>query len=324
VTARKHHYVPQCYLKGFVADRENPKLFVVDLEARRTFETSPANVAAERDFHTIDVEGVAPDALENAFSEFEAELDHALRRIIATQSIANNDDRSLVFELIALMTAKNPRLRENFGGMRAQVAKMVMEIATSTPERWASQVRAMKKAGYIAPDAPDDFEQVREFVKRGEYEIETPTMEHLRVELPAVEKVLPSITQRKWVLFRAPAGFNFITSDHPICLMWTNPEDRRGPPPGHALGNTQLLFPVSHDLAMIGAFEMRDEVRDIDGDHVARVNGCIFQYCMRQVYGSDGGFPYKLNHHAEFRRGHQLLDDPGLSGRRPCASVRGS
>jgi hypothetical protein len=54
MTARQHHYVPQCYLKGFVKDRKKPKLFVVDCKERRSFSTSPDNVAAERDFHRID------------------------------------------------------------------------------------------------------------------------------------------------------------------------------------------------------------------------------------------------------------------------------
>jgi hypothetical protein len=87
----------------------------------------------------------------------------------------------------------------------------------------------------------------------------------------------------------------------------------RGPP--RALAKTQLLFPISHELAMIGAFEMRDEERDTDVSHVAQINGSIFLRCMRQVYARDGGFPYKLNHNAEIRRGDQLLDDPGLFGR---------
>jgi hypothetical protein len=77
VTARRHHYVPQCYLNGFVTDREKPKLIAVDLATRRTFETTPANVAAERDFHRIDIDGYAPDALENAFSEFETQVAHS-------------------------------------------------------------------------------------------------------------------------------------------------------------------------------------------------------------------------------------------------------
>ena len=59
MTARQHHYVPPCYLRGFVYDRDKPKLFVVDLKERRTFTTNPKNVAVERDFHAVDIEKLA-------------------------------------------------------------------------------------------------------------------------------------------------------------------------------------------------------------------------------------------------------------------------
>jgi Protein of unknown function (DUF4238) len=321
MTARRHHYVPQCYLNGFVADREKPKLFVVDLETRSTFETAPANVAAERDFHAIDITGHAPDALENAFSDFETKLDQALKRIVAARSIFNDNDRALVFELMAIIAVKNPRLRENFSSVIAHTAKMIMDLATSTPERWAAQVRAAKRDGFLAADVEMDYAEMRAFVESGEYEIETPTMEHLRVELPTVEKVMPHIAGRKWMLFRAPPGSTFITSDHPISLMWANPAERgRMQPPGFGLTKTQVLFPLAQELAMIGAFEMHDEERETDALQVAQINGSTFLHCKRQVYGRDGGFPYKLNHNAEIRRGNQLLDDPGLFGRNGSAS----
>lgn len=315
MTACRHHYVPQCYLNGFVADREKPKLFVVDLETRRSFETAPANVAAERDFHTIDVDGQAPDALENAFSEFETLLDQGLKRIVAVGSIADERDRALLFELMALMAAKNPRMRRIFGDMRADVAKMLMDLATSTPEIWARQVKAMQQRGFLG-DTHVDYIRMREFVERGQYEIETPTMEHLRAELPTAQKLEMLFSDRKWMLLRAPLGSTFITSDHPVCLMWANSEDRvRLPPPGFALSETQVLFPISPALATIGAFEMRDEEREVGEAQVAQINGSIFLHSMRQVYAQNPIFPYILKHNPGIRRGYQLLDDPGLFGR---------
>jgi hypothetical protein len=315
-TARRHHYVPQCYLNGFVADREKPKLFVVDLETRSTFETAPANVAAERDFHKIDLEGHPPDALENAFSKFETQLDHALKRIVAAKSIADEKDRNLVFELMAVLAVKNPRLREAFSGFRSQIAKMIMDLATATPERWAAQMRAAKRDGFVEAETDEvDYLTMRAFVASGAFEIETPAMEHLHVELPTAEHVFPTLAERKWMLVRAPAGASFITSDHPIYIMWQDPSERgRLPPPGYSMKGTQVIFPVSHELAMIGAFEMFDEERDTDLLHVAQINGSTFLRSRRQIYGRDRDFPYLLKHNLEIRNGGQLLDDPGLFG----------
>lgn len=169
MTARQHHYVPQCYLKGFVKHREKPKLFVIDAKERRPFRTTPANVAVERDFHRIDVEGFPADALENAFSRFESELSQALERIIAARSIRDDNDRAYLFNLIGLMATKNPRLRETMRAAQEQTAKIIMDLATSTPQRWAAHIKRAKEDGFIEKDADEDYRKMREFVEKGEY-----------------------------------------------------------------------------------------------------------------------------------------------------------
>ena len=71
-TARKHHYLSQCYLKGFAQlEGKNWQTWVLDLKEKRQFRTNIENVAAIRDFNRIDVEGLPPDAIEQAMSSLE-------------------------------------------------------------------------------------------------------------------------------------------------------------------------------------------------------------------------------------------------------------
>lgn len=61
--ARAHHFISQCYLKGFTRNgSKKSKLFVIGLEQLRSFETRPENVAHRRDFNRI--EGLPPEELE--------------------------------------------------------------------------------------------------------------------------------------------------------------------------------------------------------------------------------------------------------------------
>ncbi|RZI39825.1 DUF4238 domain-containing protein [Herbaspirillum sp. HC18] len=70
--ARNHHWVPQCYLKGFAKSRgKSAKLFVIDAIERKTFQTIPRNVASERDFNKIEVDGVDPNHIESGYAHFE-------------------------------------------------------------------------------------------------------------------------------------------------------------------------------------------------------------------------------------------------------------
>lgn len=64
MAARKHHYVPQCYLKLFsVSHKKIPQITVFDRERKKVYKAGIDNVAAQRDFNAIDVEGMDADAL---------------------------------------------------------------------------------------------------------------------------------------------------------------------------------------------------------------------------------------------------------------------
>jgi hypothetical protein len=312
MTARQHHHVSQCYLKGFVRDRDTPKLFVIDAKEHRSFTTNPKNVAVERDFHAVDFDGLPRDAFEKDLSGFETELDDALRRIVAARSITKDENaRAYLLNFICLLAIKNPALRENFRVAHEQAAKIMMDLATATPERWAAQVERAKKAGFLRADADTDYKKMREFSERGEYRIETMTSMHLQMVMQTFDKILSLIFDRKWMLFKAPANCTgFVTSDHPVCLMWADPAKRgRFWPPGLGLARTQLLFPISNELAAIGAFEIDEMEKDADELLVAQINGSIIVHAMRQVYARDSDFIYKMQHNSRIMPGEELLND---------------
>jgi hypothetical protein len=148
MTARLHHYVPQLYLRGFCQDPKRPRLFVVDAIEKRSFETSPRNVAAERDFNRVDIKGFAPDALEMDLAKFESDVSAALARISNSKSFRDPNDRMPVLNLLGLMALRNPRLREKFSDFQSRIAKMMLRLMLETPERWAAQI-ANAKADWL-------------------------------------------------------------------------------------------------------------------------------------------------------------------------------
>jgi hypothetical protein len=200
-----------------------------------------------------------------------------------------------------------------------------MDLATATPERWDAHIRRAKKEGFLPGDAATDYEKMREFVKRGEYRIETMPSTHLQMELQNFDKILPLIFNRKWMLFKAPAHrTGFLTSDHPVCLMWADPTKRGGFwPPGLGLPRTQLLFPISNELAAIGAFEIDETEMDVDELLISQINGEIILHATRQVYARDSDFLYKMQHNSRIMRGTELLTDQ-LTARTQAAASSSS
>ena len=244
MTARKHHYIPKCYLKGFAEDRDKPRLFVIDAKTRKSSPAVPSDIAAERDFHKIAVDGLAPDALENSFSGFEGELSQALQRVITARSFKDATNRALLFNLIGLISVKNPSHRGNIRDTHEHIAKLSLQLATQTPERWQIQQQKAKEDGVVDDNGPT-YEEMRDFARGENYKINVSTGYLLELELKSFDAILPYIFARKWVVVKAPPKTTgFVTSDRPICLMWSDPAQRGGfHRPGHGRRGNSNCFP---------------------------------------------------------------------------------
>lgn len=309
MTARNHHYISKCYLKGFVQNPEKPQLYVVDTRKSTPFKTSTENVGSRRDFHRIEIEGLAPDALENALAGFEGELGPALRRIEEARSLDDFDDKVLLLNLIGMIHVKNPQIRNVFHNFEENIARRIMDIVTSSKEMFESQIRKAQESGFVSADANVDYETAKKFVEEDAFKIEVPNERHLQREIDLLDTVLPYLLNRKWHLLRAPKGqTGFVTSDHPVVLQWQDPKLRNGPyPPGLGLLNTELLFPICNTLAVLGTFE-EDEIQiDVTPEFIAKFNGVIISRSKHQVYARDDNFLYVFDENEKPQTGNTLI-----------------
>jgi Protein of unknown function (DUF4238) len=310
--ARRHHFVSQCYLKSFAVSRKRePQTTVFDGFERKTYRTSIGNIGAERDFNRIEVEGHDPNVMENALASFEAELGPALDRIIATRSLSNEDDRASLLNFMCLLALRNPRLRETMRSAQDQAARMLMDRVLSSKKSYESELQRARADGFVSETQHVPYEEMKKLFEDGSFKIEVPTERHVKMELELFPKILPLFFRRGWLLLKAPdRSAGFITSDHPVCLMWSDPSQRNSfYGPGFGLPGTDVFFPVSPGLAMIGAFELKDDERTIAEDGVAAINGAIATYAERQVYTRDGNFVYSTQPNMPPRKANKLLGD---------------
>jgi hypothetical protein len=125
-----------------------------------------------------------------------------------------------------------------------------------------------------------------------------------------LEHITPLLHKRGWHLLRAPKDSGgFITSDRPFYLMWSDPALRDGPlAPGLALLGTDIYFPISPSLAVVGAFDVGNTVEDVDEATVAVANSAMPDSAARQVYAPDHKFFYARTREA-LRSGNRLISD---------------
>lgn len=286
--ARNHHFVPQYYLKSFATPRSKDGwLSVFDVEARKSFKTRPRNVAARRDYHRVDIEGVDPNNVETQLANLDNQADKAFRRVIAARSIADRDDFSFVLTLIAQIVITGPTFRDMRANIIRQMGTVMMHNMVATPERWAEVMNGASVDPRIGGD-PVPYEEARAAVENGDVVPVAAKEVLVEQEGRLWPAVLPILEGRRWTLLIAPLGSaGFVTSDRPFSLKWNDARlDNPNYGPGLGTGDTNLIFTLSRDLALVGSFESGGGTVEIDEMRVAVINLMIFSGAMRQVYGA--------------------------------------
>ncbi|HHJ15895.1 MAG TPA: DUF4238 domain-containing protein [Gammaproteobacteria bacterium] len=306
MTARHHHYLSQCYLKGFTkGGGKKSKLTVIDLRERKHFETIPRNVGGIRDFNRIDVAGVDQNILENSLAEFEGAAASALRKL-EEGSEFKGDVRGSILNLVAMLAIRSPEMREHWRGFIAQIAERTMDLTLATKERWESQIGQMQESG---AEVNEDvtYEDIKQFHESKAYTINVARERHIHMEFAAMDAIMPLLVSRNWLIVRSTEDSGpFITTDNPVNITWKEPD--KIPPfyrnsPGYGMKDTQVCFPVTKNIALIGEFEGPDGLIEGTSELIEALNAKMLIFTHKQIYAPKLTF------------GFRWKDDQSLDGR---------
>jgi Protein of unknown function (DUF4238) len=308
----KQHYVPQCYLRQFANKKGKAfQVSVFDREEERSFKNNVRDVSCQNYFNRIYLDGMDPDALESAMSDFETGLAEALVRINAARNLESEDDWAHLLTLIGLTALRNPVMRNNIRGIADGLGRMHIAARLQSQATYDASVAQAKAEGALPDDYDVTFEEMRASFDGGDFKIELDNNALISLEFQMLDHTIPLLHKRGWHLLRAPEGSGgFITSDRPFYLMWEDPAMRDGPfAPGLAMMGTDIYFPISPTLAVVGAFNVGNTVEDADEATVAVCNTTMPDGADRQVYSPDQKFKYARTREETARTGNQLISD---------------
>jgi hypothetical protein len=308
----KHHYVPQCYLRQFATPRKNShSVAVFDRKTGKSFRSNVKDVACQNYFNRIELDGMDPNELESAMSTFESSLAPALVRINEARSLENEEDRAHLITLIGLTALRNPGLRENIRHIHERLAKMNIAARLQSQATYDASVAEAKQQGALPADYNVIYDEMKAAFDSGNFKLVLENNALVSLELQMLDHVMPLLFRRGWHLLRAPQGSGgFITSDRPFYLTWSDPAMRTGPfAPGLALAGTDIYFPISPTLAVVGAFNVGNTIENIDEARVAVSNSTMTDGAARQVYALNHKFSYARTLTEKARRGGQLISD---------------
>lgn len=287
--ARRHHFLPQGYLAGFTESGDKDGwLHVRDLQARRSFRTTPAKVAVERDFKRIDLDGHSTDAVEVALAPLEDRAIQAIRRVTETRQFPEPDDYNWILNLISLLLVQNPKSRRLLNKARTTEADDKLKFLVSSRPTWEHHVNLARKAGEALHEGVN-YESALRFVQERAYSIEFSNHGTLAAEFDAQDRVLKKLGNRRWSLLRTPeAGPFFIASDYPFSLALAR--GARGTP-SLDRDETEFFFPLSKTAGFIGVFEsVLPTVMQLSAKSVAILNGRTLRRADRRLFLSQKTF----------------------------------
>ena len=308
--ARKHHYIPQFYLRGFSDPTlQNEQLHVIDKVKKRYFVNIPRNVGFQTDFNRVNVPGKPIDAAEKLFAEIEGEVARVLKGIEEDSTLLQKTDMEVLIYFVALLYMHNPQIRNNLANIETTVFKQFMKGLFFNPERYESYRQQQRAAGKELPE----YSVMKEFVESEDYDIRYGHGHHLRYELESINNsVFPLLVQRKWVLLIAEDDANdFVCSDRPVALISIGdpPENPNHPysigVPGLGMKNTELTVPLNRRMAL-AAFENHTCITTVDENIVADINTRTMHFATRQIYCS--GLNFKYFRDGQLKSGRDLVD----------------
>lgn len=289
---RRHHYVSQFYLRNFADAASSRFLYVIDKKENRDFKSSTVNVAQERDFHRVDIDGVAPNAVEDTLAAFEGAVATSMREIRQRQLVSRDEYGQTLIHYLALLLVKNPRTR-------SMINHLTNTILSEFGRREAANADSFRRKNGDS----EETETLRQALLAGDYNVSLRNEGHLDTEFFTAPSLAPLLLQRTWNFVTVADG-QFITCDHPVVLM------RNGPGLlGVAHRDVDVFFPLSPSEGIIGAFDVSESVITASRENVAILNAKVAWSAYRQVFAQDKTFEY-LASDGTVKPGPSILQDP--------------
>jgi len=284
---KKHHYLPEAYLKAFcdnkgqiyVCRKDNPS---------EVFQTSPSGTGHHEYYYAQprpDGERDT-DTLEEIFNTYETHWPRIVNALLAKKNV--NDRLVDIFSFITLQRLRVPAARDAFEKMLAASVKMTAQN--------------MEAAGMIPP-MPKSLEHLRNHI---EVAIDPHQSIHAMKEaMPGVGELLDRLGL---CAIHNNTGTSFITSDNPV--IWLDPSVPMAELRPYAVrpdGPVVLLFPVTPHILLYGDTNVKDnfskhglwhtecnDVKMIEG-----LNEWVCRFAYRDVYSIATGFQELVEVHAE-------------------------
>jgi len=254
---KRHHYLPQMYLRGLA---EGESLWVYDRDKSEYREQGIVNTAVQRDYYAVvDSSGATNRDLEGILAGIEGKAADAIR-LADERATLSEEQRAGLAVFVALLKVRTPNFEKSFADAQDQLFKKVLKATMNSEERIAASIAAYERAkGKKLPLAP---KELLDLFRGGQFRIEAHRNQSVALMIELSSEFALLLAQMDWVFAHPPDGFQFVTSDVPFGII--PPKDWK---PEGLLGGVGMLTPGAVKTipltrrTLLLAFDKRDITR---------------------------------------------------------------
>lgn len=233
--SRRHHYLPQMYLRGFADEAE--LVWVFDRQDNTYVHQGILNTAVKKDFYTfVGPDGQRTDAVETMMANI---VEAPMKRIIGKLDKRNltweGEDRAILALFVALLRTRNPAFDRGQNEFTEQFHRWWAKATHSSPEAVEESLREyQEKTGEDMTDV--SAREVFEMIRDDQYEIKNPRQNNIKMMMSLALEIAQAVFRLNWEVLSAPKGMAFVTCDNPFTVV---------PPPNFdgTLGGYGILTP---------------------------------------------------------------------------------
>ena len=247
---KKQHVVPRFYLDGFSRDG---LLSVYDRQKNEFRIQTPHNTGAITHYYTFtDAEGRRRYDLEHLMCDYEGKAAQIIRKLSAKERLTD-EERSDMAIFVAIMGFRTPDQIESMKEANGQMIKRLSQMIFGSDKLAKIAVRQNpKNADLSEAEIEQQAKQLREFVERDQFTVETDHQWALGMSMNMFAKVADILVQRDWVVMhRENEKRSFITSDAPLILTLMQPRPNSFYGVGYASSDAMIVFPLTQASVLV-------------------------------------------------------------------------
>jgi len=283
---KRHHYLPQFYLKKFC---KNGLFWVYDRTNNEYRQQTPVNTCVKKKYYTaIGPDGITHNKIESILADIEGKTKHIIEKI-NRKILIDLEDKCILAIFVAFLHYRVPEFEMEINELTEKFYKRYSKLAI--PNEKVAEIIIKQ---FVNTENRENLspKELLAFVKNGNYRIKFSREHSLRYMFFLASELPLIFIQMDWQFLYSSKNSSFITSDNPFIV--NRPQNYNGPY-GIGTKGAKKLIPLNSKVCLVMGDKGESLInRQIPSKDVRNINNRIAIECNRFLISKDKSLLEKL------------------------------